>query len=119
MATDFALDENDALRIVDNDFVFISDAEEVAQAVKIALRFLLGEWKFDPARGLDWLGTMFSTQTSLEQKEAAVRSTILGVEGVSGLLAFQFAVDPINRGALITYTATTIYGIISGEIIAP
>lgn len=106
--------------IENNDFVLVYDLEEIIQSIRIRLRIILGEWKFDFTRGIPWVGdnaTMFTPATSLEQKEQILKSTILGTEGVLALLSFTFGVDPINRGALISYGTDTIYGPANGEVI--
>ena len=117
MAIDFKIDENDEMVVVDGDFVLVYDLEEIIQSIRIRLRFILGEWKFNFLQGVDWLGSMFTPATSLEQKEQILKETILGTEGVTGLLSFSFEVDPINRGALVRYGVSTIYGDTGDQVV--
>jgi len=104
------------IETLDNDLLLIRDAPEVAQAVKIRLRFILGEWAFAFWLGVDLYGNLFNPATSIEQKEAELKNTILNTPGVESLLDFTFGVDPVERKAIVTYRADTIYEPIEDEV---
>lgn len=116
MSIDLELDTNQDLILTNGDLVLISEGEEVAQSFKIRMLHILGEWVFDYTLGVDWLGTMFSTETNKFQKDAVVREALLETQHVRRILQAEFFVDPIERSAQVEFTADTDYGVVSSEL---
>jgi hypothetical protein len=92
------------------DWVIIEEENEVAQSTEIRLLFIEAEWLFDYTLGVPWFDYMFATSSSLEQKEQILKSTIQNTIGISQITEFVFGVDPINKGALVTFSATVETG---------
>lgn len=100
------------------DLVLISGAEEVIQNVKIRLLTMKYEWVFNVELGTQWLdsGGMFDPQVPQREKELVLRRVILETPGVLRLNSFLFRVDNVNKGALVEFSANTIYGVIETEV---
>lgn len=102
------------------DWVLVEGEAEVAQSTKIRILFIEAEWLFDYTLGLPWFDFMFTTTTSLEQKEQILKSVIQSTIGISQITDFVFGVDPINKGALVTFSATVDTGEeIAVEVVSP
>jgi hypothetical protein len=110
MATDIALDANHDIVIEPDDINLIQDEFEVLQSVKIRLLFIQTEWIFDYTRGVPWFDEMFDVATSKAQKEKNIKVAILNTQNVRQITEFNFGVDPVNKGALVEYSANTTYG---------
>ena len=91
------------------DIAVVEGAEQVRSHVAARLRHILGEDYFDQAVGVPWFSGMFSTATSYEQKAAILRSTIAKTPGVLEVVAFEFGVDPVEKLAIVNYSARTIF----------
>jgi hypothetical protein len=116
MSTDLYLTPQHDLLIQNGDLQLITEAEEVPQNVKIRILFIQTEWVFDYTLGVPWFDEMFNTTTSKVQKEANIKKAILGSSGVREITEFSFGIDPINRGALVEYTANTIFGTVQQSL---
>ena len=120
MATliDLKLGDDHEIVVENGDLVLIYDADVVKQSVKIRLLTILAEWVFDPTQGIDWIDDMLGMGLIYEQKIAVLKQIILETVGVRQINSFAFGVDPINKGALVEYAAETVFGNITGTIIA-
>lgn len=81
----------------------------VAQAVLTALLLHQGEWFLNITAGMPWetqvLG--YGTQTLYD---AAIKSAILGVEGVKQILNYNSSLNTKTRNLTVNVTIDTIYG---------
>jgi hypothetical protein len=109
MATDFLLDNTHDLFVGSNDFALIKGGSEVTQNAKIRLLFIQGEWIYKLYMGVDWWDTMFNTNISKDEKKQAIIDTLAGTFGINKILEVKFLVDSVNKGALVSYRANTIY----------
>ncbi len=95
------------LQITLGDFLIVSDGAEVAQAVKIRLRLVLGEWFLDNRLGTDYPGVVWVKGPDLMEVEALLRRTILETPGMATLTAYSQAFTTSTRSLSVTFAGTT------------
>jgi hypothetical protein len=112
---DILLNENHDMEITD-DFHIIEGRLEVLQSTKIVLLFIQGEWVFNFVLGVPWLTDMFDIEVANIQKRKNIVVELNNVIGLRTLKAFEFNIDDINKGALVSFSAETNFGPISNEV---
>lgn len=111
---DLALDKSgDLLFDSSGDFV-ITDA--VRQGVQIKLRWIKGEWIFNPAYGVPYFDSILIKKPSIPQIERILRDQILSVEGITGVESLQVSVDTSTRRMVATFKAITTEESIESEV---
>lgn len=104
--------------LTDGDLELIYDGEETAQAAKIAILFIRGDWFLNLLEGLPWFTEMFSTQVAYSRKRDLIKSAILETTGVIQLVQFTFDKDNTNRKVDISFTVKTEFDTIqNGQLI--
>lgn len=98
------------LVLVDGDLVLGAD---VAQAVKIRLLFVRGEWFLNRLQGVPYFEQIFVKNPNLSHVSAIFRKTILDTPGVNELTSFSFDFDNATRVFTLTWAADTDEGEIS------
>lgn len=106
---DLKLDENHDLEITD-DLQLIEGRLEVLQSTKITILFIQLEWVFNYTLGIPWLTDMFDIEFPQIQKRKFLVVNITQVLGVRQLTAFEYNVDNINKGGLVSFEAETTFG---------
>lgn len=90
------------------DFL-VNSPETVAQAVLTALLLHQGEWFLDVTVGMPWetqvLG--YNTQSLYDR---AIKTAILGVQGVQSIVSYSSSLNPVNRMLTVNATIQTIFG---------
>jgi hypothetical protein len=102
IAESFGLDARGDLTVVEN-------AEAVRSHIAARLRHILGEDYYAQEVGVPWFSGMFSPATSYEQKAGILRSVVAKTPGVTAIINFTFGIDPVDRRAVVEYSARTIY----------
>jgi len=116
MARDWKINECNDLYFGEGDMAFIDDREEVVQAVAVRLKRIRGEWAFNFTFGIPWITDMFDIRVPVILKRSYIFRMIVETPGVLSVPELNFNQDRVNRGALVTYRAQTIYGPIEGTI---
>lgn len=96
----------------DGDIVL---AESVAQKVRIRLRWLKGEWRWDVDEGLPYLDMLLVKNPDTDGFESEARAKIFEVEEVVDVRDVRIDVDPRTRRATMGYEAATDYETLKGE----
>jgi len=104
------------LKIEDGDLVIDTETDVIVANTRQRLLTILAEWYYDYTVGVDWFDEMFSTSTSYDQKVAIIKNEILKDPEILSISDFQFAIDPVNHEAEITFNATTIYSPVRVEV---
>jgi hypothetical protein len=99
----------------DGDYTFgqgnanflINSPEAVAQSVLTRLKLAQGEWFLDVNEGTPY-ATQILGKTTQSQRDAAIRSRILGTLGVNSILQYSSVV--VDRIYNVTATIDTIFG---------
>ncbi len=101
---------------VTDDFHIIEDRLEVLQSTKITLLFIQTEWVFNFTLGIPWLTDMFDIEYPNSQKRKSIVKDLNNVIGLRRLIAFEYNIDDVNKGALVSFSAETEFGPITNEV---
>jgi hypothetical protein len=106
---DFALNNFD-LAIQNNDLIMIDGAERVRQHLQIKLRLWAGEWFLDTEFGTPYLTDILGKQISLGASVAALKKSILEVDGVQTITRFDYTFNRSARNLDVDFDVQTQYG---------
>lgn len=111
---DLALDPlNHDLLIQDNDLVFLDGAERVRQHIDVKLKLWQGEWFLDTEFGTPYLASILSKQISLAAAVAALKASILAVDGVQTITRFDYTFNRSARDLDVSFDVLTPFGNLS------
>lgn len=111
---DLALDTNgDLLVNSSGDFVPI---DSVRQGVQIKLRWVKGEWVFNPSFGVPYFETILVKAPNVALIEKALRDQILSVEGIVSVGSVDIDIDAKGRVMKAKFTASTTNEEIESEV---
>ena len=102
------IDENRNPVIVNGKFIFVFDADVVAQNCEQAMRQQLGELNYDADKGIQYFDNIFTGNPNFQRFESQARQAISAVIGVNGIVSFNFEFND----NILSYNAviSTIYG---------
>ena len=109
---DIALSSNHDLDTSSLDLKLVDKAEQVRQQLLIKLKLWQGEWFLDTEFGTPYLQQILGKQLTLSGALAALRKSILEVEGVRQILSFSYKFNNSTRKLEVEFTAETPYGIV-------
>lgn len=109
---DLKLDSSHDLDASLLDLKLVGNAEQVAQQLLIKLRLWRGEWFLDTEFGTPYIENILGKQLTLSGVIAAIKKSILEVDGVQNIEEFTFAFSNQTRKLEVTFKAVTPYGII-------
>jgi hypothetical protein len=110
--SDLALDTNHDLLIQGFDLVLLDGADAVRQQLLIKLKLWRGEWFLDTDFGTPYLQSILGKQLTLSGAVAAIRQSILEVDGVNGIDNFNYNYSAQQRTMSVNFTAQTSFGVI-------
>ena len=102
---DILLDTGGDYKISDTGDIILT--QSVRQAIKIRLKWFLGEWRLGPLLGLDYWGTVLVKNPNLVKVRKAIRDEILSVEEVTGVNRVDLKADAAKRQLIVSYEAVT------------
>ena len=102
---DILLDTGGDYKISDTGDIILT--QSVRQAIKIRLKWFLGEWRLGPLLGLDYWGTVLVKNPYLVKVRQAIRDEILSVEEVTGVNRVDLKADAAKRQLIVSYEAVT------------
>lgn len=109
---DIALDNSHDIKTSNLDIVLVDLAEQVRQQLLIKLKLWTGEWFLDTEFGTPYLPSILGKQLTLSGAVAAIRKSIMEVEGVRQIVAFSYKFDNAQRKLNVSFTADTAYGVV-------
>lgn len=117
MVKTFATDANNDLYIAnDGNLVIAQNLTAVLQACATAAKAQRGEMQYNLDLGIPNFDTVWNGTPNIPQFEAALRTTLLNVEGVTQIKTLTVE----NRSNVLIYQAeiVTVYGqgVISGDV---
>ena len=102
------------------DFVFVRGAERVRQQLEFHLSLWVGEWFLDTDFGTpyrtDVLGKIGSNRLTLDAAVASIRTQILKVDGVTGIISLDYKFNQPTRQLSINVEVNTDYGIVTYKV---
>lgn len=94
------------------DLQMVDAAGQVAQQLKIKLKLWAGEWFLDTEFGTPYLQEILGKQLTLSGALAAIRTSILEVEGVRQILRFDYNFSNATRVLTVDFEVDTPFGLI-------
>ena len=94
------------------DLNLVDQAAQVRQQLLIKLKLWRGEWFLDTEFGTPYLQQILGKQLTLSGVIAALRKSILEVEGVRQITSLSYSFSNSTRKLSIDFTADTPYGIV-------
>lgn len=98
---DLRLNEDGDLHITDDGDIAFTDS--VLQAIKIRLKWFLGEWRINTEYGMPYFDEVFVKNPSTALLEDRVRTEILTVEGVESVESISIKINKTTREAAIKF----------------
>lgn len=110
-------DQNDLYIGPDGNLALVFDIEAVKQACEHAVKAILNEMIYNSNNGVPYFETIWRLGGSpnLSQYEAAVRATILAVDGVTGIQELDISIN--NNQLSYSATINTIYGQVLSNVL--
>jgi len=112
-----ALDDNSDIKIHNGTFVILSGIDALVQRIENKLLLYRGEHHLDTRAGTPYIQEILTRQVNTQLIESIIRESILSVDGVQSITSLRINYDKTSRKANIEFSASTIYGAISKEVI--
>lgn len=90
------------------DFL-VNSPEAVAQAIRTRLDLATGEWFLNTGEGTPYSTQILGNNTTLLY-DTAIKTRIVGTEGVTGIADYSSQLDPNTRRLSVTAVVDTLYG---------
>ena len=110
---DLLLDSNGDLLFVNGDLSF---TDSVIQAIKIRLRWFVGEWRINQSYGIPYYEDVFIKKPNKILIEEAIREEIMTVDEVQGVQDVNIEIDSADRIAHISFTVIVNDEILKEEV---
>lgn len=112
---------NDLLLTAAGDLVIGPEGDiylttSVAQAIRIRLRWFVGEWKFNPELGVPYFEDVFVKKVNVSRVEQIMSEQVLNVDGVRKVRSLNISTNIAQRTMLIVFEAETTEGTIKEEV---
>jgi len=98
------------LAIENNDLILVSGSEQMAQNLKIRLRFFQGEWFLDVTQGLPFYESILVKNPNLPDIDNIIKAEIIDTEDITQLLEYSSDYDPALRTYTISFKVRSIFG---------
>lgn len=116
MAHDIAMNvASGDILIKNTDILLVDNAERIAQQILITLRFWFGEWFLDVTQGVPYLEHVLVKTPNLNHVRQIIIEQILSVAGVESVQSIELDFDRLNRRLYITYTVSTLFGLLTEQ----
>lgn len=95
---------------------YLANNAAIAQNVNTRLNSVLGNCYFDLVTGINWFYLLGSSgQQALLALNLSIANTILGTDGVTGIL--QLNTSLVDRGFSVSYAAQTVFSTIASTFV--
>jgi len=110
-AVDFLLDPTSwDVTVSNNDIVFVTGADAVAQRCKYKLQLFKNEWFLDKDAGTPWLEEILGQKLPIELARSIFYNLLIQVEGVASIDQLEVSIDGSTRAGTVTYALSTVFG---------
>lgn len=101
--------------LIKNDFdlVIYDGAEQVRQQLAIKLKLWRGEWFLDTEFGTPYYESILGKRLTLGGAVAALKQSILEVEGVKSITRFEYTFNRSARTLDVDFDVMSRYGLIT------
>ncbi len=103
------------LKIDNFDLTLCDGAERVRQQIKIKLKLFSGEWFLDTEFGTPYLEKILGKQLTLAGAVAALKKSILQVDGVEHITRFDFNFNRSTRQLDVDFDVMSAYGLVTNN----
>lgn len=104
---DKKIDELGNLVLSNATFATVSEDDQIAQAWRIRLQHIKGEWFLDPESGIDLYGRVLRKPFDQRSAEREFRRVTMATQGISFVRSITVVPDYSNRVLNISITAVT------------
>ena len=111
---DILLDTGGDYKISDTGDIILT--QSVRQAIKIRLKWFLGEWRLGPLIGLDYWGTVLVKNPNMVKIRQAIRDEIMSVDEVTAVNEVHLDHDVKERTLTVRFEAVTDEETIRDEV---
>lgn len=109
---DIALNSDHDLDVKGIDLWLVDGAEQVRQQLLIKLKLWVGEWFLDTEFGTPYLQSILGKQLTLSGAVAAIKKSILEVEGVLTIQEFTYDFSSSARKLTVDFSVNTAFGVV-------
>jgi len=109
---DFALNANGDLDLSQGGLALIDGSARVAQQVQLKLRLWQGEWFLDTSFGTPYLQSILGKGLTLSGALAALRRSVLEVDGVTAITSLSYDYQASQRSLLVALVLQTEEGLV-------
>ena len=109
---DLLLDNSHDLDLTSQGLQIVQGADRVRQNILIKLRLWVGEWFLDTEYGTPYLEDILGKRISLGGSIAAIRASILEVDGVDAITEFNYSFNRKTRTLDYNFVASTPFGLV-------
>jgi len=102
---DILLDPGGDLKISEGGDISLT--QSVRQAIRLRLKWFLGEWRLGPLIGLDYWGTILVKNPNIVKIRQAIRNEILSVKEVTAVNDVQLVHDKKTRSFTVRFEVVT------------
>lgn len=113
---DIALNSDHDLDVKGIDLWLVDQAEQVRQQLLIKLKLWTGEWFLDVEFGTPYLQDILGKQLTLSGAVAAIKKSILEVEGVRSIQEFNYNFSSQSRSLSVDFTVDTPFGLVEANV---
>lgn len=115
--SDIKLSDDNDLDLTGLQLTLLPDDLAVAQEIRIACRFFLGEWKLDTRVGIDFFGRILGRKGVTEDEVSnEFRRALASIPGVTQIDSVLTTIDKSTRKGTVTYRVTTDAGtVVEGQ----
>lgn len=103
------LDSNRNPVIKNGNYEFVYDLDAVLQNCDNTMRVQAGEYNYDAAKGVDYLGNVFTGNPNFQRFEFQAREALEELEGVNRVESFDHSL--VDNTLSYTAEISTIYGV--------
>ena len=98
---DILLDKSGDITVSDLGDIELTNS--VMQAVKVHLRWILGEWRLGPRFGFPWFEEVFVKNPNIDKIKNLVRSEIMSIDGVRDAIVEEVRYSAKARSVTFRY----------------
>jgi hypothetical protein len=103
--SDLAIDTTGDIVLTDDAVTLVTDADAIAQNLRIRLRMFRGEWFLNPLEGMPYLENVFQKNPKIPVVAALFRRAIRETPGVAEVVSFVPNYDAATRTFSVSFEA--------------